>query len=327
MTVDQPTVSAVIIFKDEERFLKEAINSVMSQTYRDWELLLVDDGSTDGSTAIAKLAAADSSGRVRYLDHDGHANLGMSASRNLGIANARGSYVASLDGDDVWLPAKLETQVAALDHHPTAAMTFGPLLRWRTWTGDPEAGHHEDLMGVGKRKFGAHPLAGTVANPPALLRLMLKDDYFIPGGALIRRDVLAAVGFYEERFRGMYEDAVLMVKIALEHEVLVGDEVNYLYRMHPASDTNRNSSDGQIDRARTAYLDWVEEYLEAEGASSRSLRFALWRAKRSTHARRQRRYRSLARGRALGRLLIPRSSRDALRRRWRQRTRPTVEIP
>ena len=113
-----PLVSAVVIFLDERPFLAEAIESVKAQTYGNWELLLVDDGSTDGSSEVASQAAAAASGRVRYLQHAGHRNLGMSASRNLGIEQARGEYVAFLDGDDVWLPEKLERQVALLEARP-----------------------------------------------------------------------------------------------------------------------------------------------------------------------------------------------------------------
>ena len=83
-------VSAVIIFFNEERFLEEAIESVRAQTYTNWELLLVDDGSTDGSSACARRHAAAEPGRVRYLEHPGRVNLGMSAARNLGIRGGAG---------------------------------------------------------------------------------------------------------------------------------------------------------------------------------------------------------------------------------------------
>ncbi len=340
MPAEAPTVSVVIIFKDEERFLAEAIDSVRAQTFADWELLLVDDGSTDGSSEIARMAAAGDQGcrsegdatvpglhRVRYLEHPGHANRGMSASRNLGVVNAVGRYVASLDGDDVWLPGKLASQVAALDRHPDAAMVYSPLLRWRTWTADPDAADHEDLMGVGRKKFGTHPLAGRVVDPPQLARLMLKDDYFIPGGALIRRPVLHEVGLYEERFRTLYEDAVVMMKIALRHPIVVCDDVGYLYRMHPASSTNQQSAGAQIDVHRAAYLDWVDDHLGSLDEVPPALRRDLRRARRSTHARRQLRHRVLTAGRTAGRLVLPLPVRDELRRRWRDRTRPVVTRP
>jgi glycosyltransferase involved in cell wall biosynthesis len=108
---DTPVVSIITIFLDEERFIGEAVESVSAQTYRDWELLLLDDGSTDGSTEIARRFTEQHPGWIRYLDHPGHANRGMSATRNLGLAHARGPFLAFLDADDVWLPSKLAEQV------------------------------------------------------------------------------------------------------------------------------------------------------------------------------------------------------------------------
>src|SRR5687767_2869413 len=103
-----PAVSCILIFLDGARFIDEAIRSVASQKgCDDWELILVDDGSTDDSTAIAKAWARSDPGRIRYVEHAGHANRGMSASRNAGLDIARGTYVSFLDCDDVWLPSTL----------------------------------------------------------------------------------------------------------------------------------------------------------------------------------------------------------------------------
>jgi len=99
-----PAVSCIVIFLNEERFLAEAIGSVLAQDHEPWELLLVDDGSTDGSAAIAHTFVQRHPDRVRYLQHADGATLGMSAARNLGLAHARGRYVGFLDADDVWLP-------------------------------------------------------------------------------------------------------------------------------------------------------------------------------------------------------------------------------
>src|ERR1700676_3510370 len=101
----RPLVSVIIIFLNEDRFLAEAIESVRAQTYANWELILVDDHSTDRSTATSLDAVAHHP-RIRYVEHPGHANRGMSASRNLGLVQARGQYGGFLDAEDVWLPHK-----------------------------------------------------------------------------------------------------------------------------------------------------------------------------------------------------------------------------
>src|SRR5262245_51717549 len=90
-------VSIVTPFLNAGTFIQEAVDSVLVQTYPHWELLLVDDGSTDESTAIAQAFAAAHPHRIRYLSHEGCVNKGASASRNLGTRVARGKYVAFLD--------------------------------------------------------------------------------------------------------------------------------------------------------------------------------------------------------------------------------------
>src|SRR5215207_5031419 len=106
----KPLVSVIVVFLNAEKFIEEALESVLAQTYDNWELLLVDDGSTDSSTEIALRYANRYSGRVRYVEHPWHQNRGASASRNLGIRHAKGEYIAFLDADDVWLAHKLEQQ-------------------------------------------------------------------------------------------------------------------------------------------------------------------------------------------------------------------------
>lgn len=139
---DSPLVSVIMIFLNEEQFIEEAVRSVFQQTLKDWELLLVDDGSTDTSTRLAQRYAAENPSRVRYLEHQGHQNRGMSASRNLGVGHARGDSIAILDADDIWLPEKLERQVATFEERPEAEMLFGPTEYWFSWARGP---HTEEL--------------------------------------------------------------------------------------------------------------------------------------------------------------------------------------
>ena len=107
-----PAVSVVIVTYNKEATVGAAIESVLRQTYQDLEILVVDDGSMDRTAERAR-AFGD---QVRYLYKQ---NGGTGSARNLGIAQARGEYVAFLDGDDLWLPRKLEVQMAAFDREPT----------------------------------------------------------------------------------------------------------------------------------------------------------------------------------------------------------------
>lgn len=103
-----PLVSVVVPVFNAEKFLKETINSVKSQTYDNWELILVNDCSTDKSADIIKLAAKTDN-RIKLVNLE--KNGGAAKARNLGIMEAKGKYLAYIDSDDLWLPEKLEKQI------------------------------------------------------------------------------------------------------------------------------------------------------------------------------------------------------------------------
>jgi len=107
---DRPLVSCVIPVYNGERYLAEAIASVLAQTYRPIELIVVDDGSTDGSAEVAR-----SYDEVRYIYQP---NRGVAVARNVGVEAARGDFIAFLDQDDVWMPNKLDVQVGYLIERP-----------------------------------------------------------------------------------------------------------------------------------------------------------------------------------------------------------------
>lgn len=104
-----PVFSVILPVFNGEKFLAGAIQSVMNQTFINWELIIIDDGSADHSIEIAAAFAAGDE-RIRLLQHPGGKNRGVSASRNLGVQQAKGEWIALLDADDVWLPQKLEKQ-------------------------------------------------------------------------------------------------------------------------------------------------------------------------------------------------------------------------
>ena len=218
-----PLVSVVAIFLDAERFLEEAIESVLAQTHARWELLLVDDGSSDGSSAIARRYAERGPERVRYLEHPGHRNLGMSASRNLGLQHARGAYLALLDADDVWLPGKLARQVELLEAHPEAALLSGAPLYWFGWTGRPEDVARDYVIDL---KLAAD----RIYEAPALLLPFLRRaaPTPCPSDVMVRRECATAVGGFEAHFTGVnmvYEDQAFLSKLLLRYPAFVAGRV------------------------------------------------------------------------------------------------------
>ncbi|HEX6386757.1 MAG TPA: glycosyltransferase [Anaerolineae bacterium] len=268
-------VSVIIIFLNAEQFLEEAIESIFAQSYGNWELLLVNDGSTDGSTAIACEYARQYPGKVCYLEHEEQQNRGMSASRNLGIRHARGEYVAFLDSDDVWLPHKLAQQVAILDTRPEAAMVYGPTQWWYSWTGKPEDSGRDFVLEAGVP-------ANTLIQPPLLLARFLQMESISPCtcSVLLRREVVERVNGFEESFRGLYEDQAFFAKLCLAAPILVTDECVARYRQHTNSGSSIARKTGQRRAARLTFLKWLERYLSRKGVEDgevwQALRRELW---------------------------------------------------
>jgi glycosyltransferase involved in cell wall biosynthesis len=264
-----PAVSVVLIFLDAEPYLDEAIRSVRAQTLPDWQLLLVDDGSRDGSGDTARRHAAEDPDRIRCLAHPGDANLGMSASRNLGIAGATGRYVTFLDADDVLTPGALASLTALLEREPRAAMAYGPVEYWYSWAG--AAARRQDYV----QRLGVP--TGVLLEPPTLLLAFLRRRAAAPSGMIVRAGVLRRVGGFVEAFRGMYEDQAFCAKLCLEHPVVTTAACSYRYRQHPASSSAAADRSGEPDFGRRAFLAWLGGYLDARGVKGGPVREALRR--------------------------------------------------
>jgi glycosyltransferase involved in cell wall biosynthesis len=251
-----------MIFLNAEKFIQEAVESVRSQTYSNCELVFVDDGSTDTSREIALDYVQQNPDKMIYFEHAGHQNRGMSASRNLGIRQSRGDYIAFLDADDVYLPHKLERQTARLAAQPTAAMVYGTTEYWYSWTGKPK-----DRLRDTMRTLGVS--VDMIYRPPELVRRFLQNTARTPGtcSVLIRRKAIETVGGFEERFSGMLEDQVFFYKLCLHEPVYVESECLSRYRQHPDSFVSVSRQNGTWDpssrhlRIRNIFLDWLEGYL------------------------------------------------------------------
>ena len=260
-----PRVSVIIIVYDGETYLAEAIESVLAQTWPDYELLVVDDGSRDGSRELAQTYVQAHPERVRLLRHPGGVNRGMSATRNLGLAHAQGDLVAFLDADDVWAPGKLAEQVAILDEQPEAGMVYGRALIWNAWR--PDAAEEDFVYDL-----GVEP--GQLYAPPHLFHLQLKNVYQTPtsSGSLLRKSLVDGVGGFEAAFKGMFEDQVFYAKALLAAPTYVADAVWFKYRQHPQSATAASAAAGADEHARLRYLGWLSRYLAAQRADPQARR-------------------------------------------------------
>jgi GT2 family glycosyltransferase len=264
-----PTVSVVTPFLNAEAYLAEAIESVRVQTLEDWELLLVDDGSRDGSAAIAAAAAARDP-RIQLIRRPEGRLGGAAAARNLGLGRAWGEFVAFLDADDLFEPDKLRHQVETLRAQPTAAMLYGPTRWWH-----PGAEHRDWTEEMGR-------LGDRLHAPPSLLAgVLLLNRGHVPCtcAVLVRRSEVLAVKGFEERF-ALYEDQTLWVRLFLRYPVFVSRRCLARYRQHGASVSAEAERTGVYNRtrphvARIAFLDWVRAHLAENGIVGSGLERAL----------------------------------------------------
>ena len=118
-----PKVSVLVAVHNAGPFLSPTLESVLAQSFQDFELIVIDDGSTDGCLAAAAAIADD---RIAVLSQS---RQGAPAALNTGLRRASGEFIAFLDHDDLWLPNKLETHLACFDAHPDADLTFDWSLR------------------------------------------------------------------------------------------------------------------------------------------------------------------------------------------------------
>ncbi|MDA2909713.1 glycosyltransferase family 2 protein [Nitrospiraceae bacterium AH_259_D15_M11_P09] len=213
---DSPQVSVVIPVYNGERYLAEAIQSVVGQTYRDFELIVVDDGSTDGSALVAR-SFGDA---VRYYYQK---NGGLSKARNAGIALARATYIAFLDHDDLWMPHKLVRQVDYLNGHPDAGVVYS------------------QCHVIKKGKVPSLLYSKPVEQDP--FSIIRTGRGLQMSGPMFRKSVLEKVGGFDEAFRSAigYEDTDMTIRLADVTTFAYVPEVLVLYRVHENNFCNINS--------------------------------------------------------------------------------------
>jgi glycosyltransferase involved in cell wall biosynthesis len=212
--------SVVMPAYDAAATIDAAIVSVLRQTVRDFELIVVDDGSTDGTLDRVRLLQAD--GRVTLLEQ---ANSGPAAARNAGIAVARAPIVSVIDSDDLWLPTYLEVMGSALNRDPRAGFAYTD-----AWVLDDARG----LVARRTAMSGQRPPSPTPPDPKRFL-LELLDRNFVYTSASIPREVLVEVGGYDERFR-YGEDFELWLRIVESgrHAIRVSGDLA-IHRTSPSS--------------------------------------------------------------------------------------------
>ncbi len=207
-----PKVSVIIPTHNSSNYICDAIDSVLQQCYKDYEIIVVDDGSTDNT----KEALRQYGQKIKYIYQE---NKGVSAARNTGIKEANGKYIALLDADDTWVPNKLSRQIEILENNKEIGLTCSLM--------DTMSEQGVSLNKIKPKK----PLARTFekalifGSPP-------------PSTFVIRREYLDAVGLFGEEI-DIFEDLDLFLKISKKYSIAPMNEVLGRYRIH-SSNITRN---------------------------------------------------------------------------------------
>ena len=205
-----PKVSVVIPAYNAMNYLPKTLNSVLQQTFSDFEVLIIDDGSTDHLQAWVAQNITDP--RVRLITQ---ANQGLSGARNTGIANAQGEYVAFLDADDLWEPTKLEKQVDYLDNNSTVGLVYN----WIALI-DAEGNPTGRIMG------------GNIEGD--VLEEILQRNIIDCPSVLVRRKCFETVGMFDITLRSV-EDWDMWIRIAGHYPLAVIKEPLVYYRQHSSN--------------------------------------------------------------------------------------------
>lgn len=219
-----PTVSVVIASYNYAHFVRQAIDSVLAQTFQDFEIVLADDGSTDNTREAVAGYAADPRIKLHHIEHVGHPRA-----KNYGVGQAVGKYVAFLDADDMWAPTKLERQLELFAKDPELAVVYGRCQRI-----DQQGRRLETPPG---KLFRGH-----------IVEPLVVDNFVCFSSAMVRRDLLAG----DQTFDNTLNDPIdydLWLRLALVSRFDYVDEPLVLYRVgHASMSRTNNRWAEQVDR-------------------------------------------------------------------------------
>ena len=208
-----PLVSVVIPTYETAPLIREAVDSVLDQTYRNYEIIVVNDGSPD--TPELERALEPVADRIRYLKQE---NRGVSSARNTGIRAARGELIAFLDSDDAFFPHYLERQLSYLETYPDLDVVYPDALI---------VGHG---VNVGRRWMDVSPSRGSVT-----FEALVLQRCYVPIFALVRRSVFDEVGLFDEALRSSEDFEVWLRVVKAGRRVGYHRDVLVRYRHRPGS--------------------------------------------------------------------------------------------
>jgi glycosyltransferase involved in cell wall biosynthesis len=237
-----PRVSVIVPAYNAAVYLPYAVDSVLAQTYPNWEIVIVDDGSTDDTRAVVDSYRPKLRDKLQYIYQP---NKGLPAARNTGMRAASGEFIALLDADDVWLPQRLERGAAMMDAGPGVGLVHARVVRINA-LGDI----------TGQLKVKPKYMSGNIARD-----IYTRRVHIVCPTVLFRKTCLQTAGWFDETMQAT-EDRDLWFRIALRDKVAYIDEVLAYYRLSPSSMTSN------LDRLLKGQLYFVAKHYKS-GAATR----------------------------------------------------------
>lgn len=244
-----PTVDVIIPAYNAAKYLPDAIESVQKQTFEDWRIVLVDDGSTDNTAEIVAPYLKTLGPKLLYIKQP---NGGLPAARNTAIRNSSAEFLALLDADDIWLPCRLAETLKCFENRPQVGLAYGITSRIN------QKGAILDTW-EGNRKHAEGWIAPYI---------YMRKVYLPCPSVTFRRECIDKVGYFDETLRAT-EDRDLWLRIALHYQVAMTSTVVALYRTSP------DSMSTDPDRMMRAQLQFIEKHYGVKGCGMLAYRIAL----------------------------------------------------
>lgn len=224
-----PKVSVITAAYNHVQFVRQAVESVLNQTYRDFEYIVVDDGSSDGTAEVLK-SFGD---RIHYIRKE---NKGVASARNHGIRKSSGDYIAILDSDDAWMPNKLERQMPTFEERPETAVVYSQACI---------------IDAAGKRN--SDDLLGEPLNPETAFDDLLRHDPIPVLTAIVKRKCIDELGGFTEPLTAI-SDWDLWVRISTRWPIAFIPEPLAFYRIHGRNSYITLNNSGQVNRQHLLML-------------------------------------------------------------------------
>lgn len=247
----QPFVSVLLATYNDAPYIEHAVNSILEQSYDHFELIIIDDGSTDRTPASIEPYGRDN--RVSIINQT---NEGLAGARNAGLAVAKGEFIAFCDGDDLWHRDKLKLQIPVLANAPDAGLVH-----------TARTAIDENGNAISR----AHKRSGRIIVEKNTTQSLLHRNYICGSSSLIRRECFDQIGLFDTRFR-LSCDHQLFLRMSTRYKFVYLDEELYLYRKHSAqANSNRSLRDEYRERV---LKDFAEHFPDAISRKDFDIAFA-----------------------------------------------------